>query len=299
MTELNNTSEPNKTSELAFRWDLLAKYRLIEILVLWEGRLTSRALMQAFGIGRQQASKHINAYKTDVSSENLIYDKQLKGYLPAPNFQPQVTIGDINEYLQLISFRQDLFSSIHSLDLSQANTVTIQPLIRNIDPAYVRPIIQAAKDKKRVEIQYTSLTQPQPRDRMIAPHTLVFNGYRWHVRAYCEESHLFKDFLLSRMTDISEITLDATLTEQDDSNWNTHVDIIITPDLRLSSEQQAIIQKDFAMQNGQLKISTRAALVTYYLQLLRIDKKTHHSNPKAQQIVLANREELAPWILSD
>ncbi|MGX5173224.1 helix-turn-helix transcriptional regulator [Aliikangiella sp. IMCC44653] len=291
--------ETSQTNQWPYRWDLLLKYRLIEILSLWEGRLTSKALMQAFGIGRQQASKHINQYIKEVAPNNLVYDQVIKGYRPTAAFNSVVTQGDINEYLQLLSFQQDLLSNIHSLELSQAQTVTIQPLIRNIDPTFVRPIIQAAKDKKRVEIQYSSLTQPEPRDRMIAPHTLVFNGYRWHVRAFCEESLQFKDFLLSRMTDIAEITLDATLTEQDDTDWNTFVDIIITPDPRLSNAQKVIIEKDFAMQQGQLVINTRATLITYYLQLLRIDTAMPHSNPKAQQIVLANRESLSKWLLPD
>jgi hypothetical protein len=39
------------------RWEQLLRYRFIEIIVLWEGRLTTRHLCEVFGIGRQQASK--------------------------------------------------------------------------------------------------------------------------------------------------------------------------------------------------------------------------------------------------
>ena len=35
------------------RWDLLLRYRLIEVIALWEGRLTTNHLVRAFGIGRQ------------------------------------------------------------------------------------------------------------------------------------------------------------------------------------------------------------------------------------------------------
>lgn len=280
-----------------YRWDLLLRYRLIEIIALWEGRLTTKSLIQAFGIGRQQASKDINHYRQQIAPENLEYDTKLKGYRPTQHFDCKVTKGDINEYLHLLTSRHDLMSNFEYLDISQANTTTISPLLRHIKPEFVRPIIQAARDKKRVEIQYTSLTQPEPRDRMIAPHTLVFNGYRWHVRALCEETMTFKDFLLSRMTDISEITLDATLDEKDDKHWNTMVNIIITPDQRLSEAQRKVIENDFGMKQGSLHIQTRASLATYYLQLLRIDNKDLHANPKAQQIVLANRDELNQWLM--
>ncbi|PAO90322.1 hypothetical protein BV581_21155, partial [Stutzerimonas stutzeri] len=38
------------------RWDLALRYRLIETVAWWEGRLTTGHLMQSFGISRQQAS---------------------------------------------------------------------------------------------------------------------------------------------------------------------------------------------------------------------------------------------------
>ena len=45
------------------RWEQLLRYQLIEVMALWEGRLITNHLMGAFGIGRQQASKDINAYR--------------------------------------------------------------------------------------------------------------------------------------------------------------------------------------------------------------------------------------------
>ena len=50
-----------------FRWDHLLRYRYIEIISLWEGRLTTGHLTRCFGIGRQQASKDINLYVRDIA----------------------------------------------------------------------------------------------------------------------------------------------------------------------------------------------------------------------------------------
>ena len=61
------------------RWDLLFRYRLIEIVAYWEGRLTTNHLVNSFGIGRQQASRDINSYLKDIAPNNLIYNKHLKG----------------------------------------------------------------------------------------------------------------------------------------------------------------------------------------------------------------------------
>lgn len=65
------------------RWDLALRYRMIQTVAWWEGRLTTNHLMQSFGISRQQASKDINSYISDYAPKNLEYDKHLKGYVPS------------------------------------------------------------------------------------------------------------------------------------------------------------------------------------------------------------------------
>ena len=48
-------------------------------------------------IGRQQASKDINAYLNDIAPGNLQYDKYLKGYVPTPHFAPKLTTGTADQ----------------------------------------------------------------------------------------------------------------------------------------------------------------------------------------------------------
>ena len=93
-----------------FRWDHLLRYRYIEIISLWEGRLTTGHLTRCFGIGRQQASKDINLYVRDIAPGNIEYDKYLKGYKPTPEFTPQVTQGLADEYLHLMARNNELKS---------------------------------------------------------------------------------------------------------------------------------------------------------------------------------------------
>jgi len=136
------------------RWDLLARYRLIEIVAKWEGRLTTNHLCSSFGIGRQQASKDINAYLDDIAPGNLFYDKYLKGYVPAPDFIPKVTTGSADEYLHILSRNQDVVHTFTGLDLGFAHTEIVQAPIRHIDPLMLRTLVQASKEKRRVELSY-------------------------------------------------------------------------------------------------------------------------------------------------
>lgn len=53
----------------ALTWDQTLRFRLLEIVLQWEGRLTTNHLCSAFDIGRQQASRDINRYINEFSPE--------------------------------------------------------------------------------------------------------------------------------------------------------------------------------------------------------------------------------------
>ena len=65
-------------------------------------------------------------------------------------------------------------------------------------PDVIRPLVQAAREQKRVEGDYVSLNNPNRGDRIITPHTLVFTGVRWHVRVFFEKNMDYRDLVLSR-----------------------------------------------------------------------------------------------------
>jgi predicted DNA-binding transcriptional regulator YafY len=279
-----------------FRWDLLLRYRFIETLVLWEGRLTTRHLCDTFGIGRQQASKDINNYIREVGPGNLEYDKFLKGYKPTATFKPQVTEGLADEYLHLMARNNELMNVFESLSLNVANAEVLSVPVRDVKPEVLRPIMQAARQQKRLDVDYVSLNHPDREGRVIVPHTLVYTGLRWHVRAWCEKNGEYRDFVLSRFREIPDIMDDSEHGADGDEQWNTFVDLCIVPDPRLSKEQQEVVEADYGMNTGMLQVSTRARLVPYVLQLLHINPNELADDPTAQQIILKNRDELAPWL---
>lgn len=53
---------------------------------------------------------------------------------------------------------------------------------------------------------------------------------------------------------------------------------------------------EYGMHDGQLLIETRGALVQYVLQRYQIDTTKVHAKATAQQIVVANLDELQPWL---
>jgi predicted DNA-binding transcriptional regulator YafY len=180
---------PRQDTKWPFRWDLLLRYRFIETIALWEGRLTTRHLCDTFGIGRQQASKDINNYIREVGPGNLEYDKYLKGYKPTGEFVPRVTQGLADEYLHLMARNNELTNMFESLALGVANVEVLSVPVRDVRPEILRPIMQAARQQKRLEVDYVSINNPDREGRIIVPHTLVYTGDGGRYRVEYPDHH--------------------------------------------------------------------------------------------------------------
>jgi predicted DNA-binding transcriptional regulator YafY len=282
------------------RWDLALRYRLIETVVWWEGRLTTNHLIQSFGISRQQASKDINTYINDYATNNLVYDKQIKGYVPTRHFKPLFIDDSASAYLEMLNQNNERAPHIEGLALAYAHTKVLKAPDRSVRPEVLRPLLKACRERRRLDIEYVSFKNPVPEGRTVAPHTLVYTGMRWHVRAYCEKNAEYRDFVLSRFRGVPDLYDEETDNGiEDDVEWNTPIDVIFKPDERLTLAQRAIIEVDFGMVDGQLVVSSFQALVNYVVKRFQVNPNVHDARPEVQQLVLANRTELMPWLNLD
>ncbi len=280
------------------RWEQLLRYRFIEIIALWEGRLTTRHLREVFGLGRQQASKDINNYKRSIGPGNLEYDAAAKGYRPSDTFSPVVSRGTAEEYLDIVAGASEIHQVLGRLPDALTATEVLRAPVRHVPPEILRPLISAARESRRVEVDYVSLNAPDREGRIIVPHTLVWTGQRWHVRGWCEKNQAYRDFVLSRFRGEPEIMDISEHTVQEDLEWHTWIDIVIAPDPRLSSAQQEVVAHDYAMDENQWRLSVRAKLLPYYLKLLQIDPEAVKRDAQAQQLVILNPDDLSPWLFS-
>ncbi|MBU2979712.1 WYL domain-containing protein [Alteromonas sp. C1M14] len=279
-----------------YRYDLLQRYRLIEIVAIWEGKLNAGHLIDHFGIGRQQASKDINNYLNEIAPGNLVYNSSLKGYEPSSDFKPVVTSCVVDEYLQLVQRNSDLTSTFESLVLGFNHTTRVPLPSFQIKPEVIRPIVKACRLGERLEVDYRSVNSPNKDGRIIVPHSIVHSGMRWHVRAYCEKNQEFRDFVLTRFFEIPESAGTATISPESDDSWHTKVNVCFKPDPRLSPAQQEVVANDYGMKEGILVIKVRAALVHYLLQMMKIDPNILQGKPTAQQIVIDNLEAIEKWL---
>ena len=282
-----------KKTDWPIRWDLLLRYRLIEIIALWEGRLTTNHICHSFGIGRQQASKDINTYLRELAPGNLVYDRHLKGYVPSDNFKPVVTRGAVSEYQDLLARQQNLSDTFSDLELGLPGNAVIPEAARHIDPEVMRAVVTATRYHRQLKASYVSLSRPEAAESVLEPHALVSAGNSWHIRAWCSANREFRDFALSRFHGrIEALRQKARHNAQQDDDWQRQVTLEITPDQRLTEAQQKIIARDYGMTNGLLHIETRAALAPYVLYRLGITYENSHPDPLVQQLELANPDQL-------
>ena len=257
------------------------RYSFVEQVLGWEGEINSTHLSEKFLLTRQSASLILKQYRKKYP-EYLTYMPSLKTFIPTDKFNHYFSqckhLNQFTNYLNIVTVRPNTASVENRLSYE------VEAPLRNINPIQIRPILKAIRDKNAIDIGYISLSTPDYLDRIIQPHALIFDGLRWHVRAYCNKNHDFRDFTLSRFNGDGVIEGEALKTVKHDDVWNTIVEVIIEADPRFSEQQKRIIEQDFQMTDGIKKIKIRAALVNYLLRRLRID--SYKNSPEEQQIVL-------------
>ena len=252
------------------------RFNFIEQLVWWEGQINTSHLSQKFNLTRQSASAVLKQYREQYP-ENLTYLKSKKTFVPTKQFSAQNDLRDFSHYLQATATSNNICAEV-------PQAIEVEAPLRNINAKQVRPILKAIREQLAIDIGYISLSNPDYLDRIIEPHTLIFDGLRWHVRAYCCKNKAFRDFTLSRFNGDAVIEHKAEHTIFQDEKWQKFIDVIIEPDPRLTAKQQEIIANDFQMDNRQKTIRVRAALANYLILRLRLD---HYKNtPEEQQIIL-------------
>lgn len=264
------------------------RFLLLELLAWWQGSITNKQLVTELSISRQQAYSDLKQY-CEQYPNNLI--KNAQGYVPSPSFTAHYISGDVGQFLNWWSTGQIVTTEVKPIHVAH---LTLPP--RTVSVSAVRTLVQAITQGKSVEAAYVSLSHPENDGRIFHPHTFVNSGFRWHVRGYCEKSQGFRDLVLSRFRDQTELLGSSEYSINQDQAWQTKIDIILKPDLRLSPLQQSVLANDYQLVDGQLIISTRAALANYLLQEMRVNIKMLDGTPEAQQWILVNTDDVKPWV---
>lgn len=275
-------------------WSQDRRLKFIDFRLRWEGRINRTDLTRFFDISMPQASADLSKY-AEAAPVNLRYDGRAKAYVRTESFSPLYSRSASNTYLnELLTLEAGVMEPKSSF-IGWRPELGVVPLPkRMVDGAVLSQLLQAIKDGRRVRVCYQAMARPEPTTRTLSPHALAYDGFRWHVRAYCHRREEFRDFVIARL---SELTLEepSDISVDDDVQWNTVLTLVLAAHPKLPAQAKKALQMDFGMEGGSVKFACRQALLFYALRRLGLDQP-EKQEPAAEQIILLNREELQPYI---
>lgn len=279
------------------RWGHARRLEFIDYRLRWDGQINRSSLTDFFGISVPQASLDLTEY-TKQAPGNLEYDTRRRVYRAAESYRPAYQSSSLERYLE------DLIRVTVQPDVPYGSFLGWQPSVagvprlgRRLDADVVGEILRAIREVGSVEVTYQSMTAPEGSDRKLTPHALVHDGNRWHARAYCHKRKDFRDFSLTRIRNARYAGLDQERAFMD-AEWNNIVDVILTAHPDLSPGKRRLIESDYSMKNGEIRVECRQALLLYLLFQLNLTNGQAGQRPEAIQLALKNKEEINALLYS-
>jgi DNA-binding XRE family transcriptional regulator len=226
------------------KFDTLIRFSYIETRLYWEGGFTAGSLAKAVGITRQTAQAVIEEYR-QKHPDQMRYDESLKRHVATDDFEPQYIRANtilFLEYLRGQNFREHYLDDESWSDTSveDADQLLRPNLARNI----VQPILAALRHKQTLWIEYHPVMEEEIRARIISPNHLVFANNRYHLHAYCHNTHSYRDFVLSRIIAV-EPAQEEWVSAAGSEEWQKHVILRYKPNPELPLEVQKTLLRGY------------------------------------------------------
>lgn len=263
----------------------------LEFRLYFMGEIGRPDLSARFGVAPAGATRDIAMYR-ELVPKNIDFDNSSKTYRISNEFSP--------------IFEHPPQRVLSALSLGFGDGVDNEP--RSLLPCefpatlscprmdVLAPICRAIHAKRPMAIHYQSMSSGES-ERVIVPFALVDTGLRWHVRAFDRKSGEFRDFVITRIQNPTILNEESAANERMDADiqWTRIVELDLVPHPRLSRPE--IIQMDYGMQGGSIRLRVRAAVAGYMLLRWCIDASPDHSL-KEEQYRLWLRDPLALYGVS-
>ena len=259
----------------------------LELRAFFVGELRRADIEERFGVKPAAATRDLTAYR-QMAPGNLSYDSPTRCYRPGVAFKPLFDLSAERVLAWLLHGFGD------GLDLKLRKTAPCEGpgnLVRP-DLRILSTVTRAMCAKRAIKVSYLSLSSGAS-SRELVPVALADNDMRWHVRAFDRANARFGDFVLTRIAKAKEI--DGPVAENEllpaDEQWARIVDMEVVPHPGVRWAQA--VEADYGMEDGVLRLRSRAALAGYVLRRWSIDCSANHSlDPAAHHLWLRNPQTL-------
>src|SRR5262245_13583361 len=209
-------------------WSVEQRQAFIEERLFWLGEVNRTNLMNRFGVSMSQASGDIARYLA-LAPPGVAYDKSAKRYVAGEKFRPVLAAPDAKRFLGELRLVDLGVLAEADTTLGMLPPFAAAPVPeRPIDPFVLRAVLRAIRERRTLEALYQSMSRPSALRRLIEPHALAHDGFRWHARAFDRETSSFRDFVLGRLSK-PRLREPAGSSPKDDRDWNAFVTLAIAP----------------------------------------------------------------------
>ena len=237
----------------------------IDFCLQFIGQLARADLVNHFKTGLASCSRDLTLYKA-LAPNNMTLKHETKQYYrtsqfkPVFNHDPETILGSLCR-----GFGDGLSQGINPSEKCIDATRLIHP-----SSDVIATLMRAINNRHAIFCDYISLSSGES-SREIVPHAIANNGQRWHVRAFDKKSKQFRDFVCTRLHNLTEIHRPiATMQAGEyDKQWNNivSIELVVHP----SVSHPKAIEFDFGMDGGVLYLEVREALLGYLMRQWNVD----------------------------
>lgn len=256
----------NKSNE--HNWAVRERLTFIESCAWWKGLVNRQDMTAVFGVSMAQASSDMQCY-LDMNPNSLGYNLRLKRYEATADMKCVLSRPRLEEAVaRFMDGELRAFWSGRAESEAVDSTVTVLQLpAREASETVERRAFVAIMNQQRIRMRYTSMRSGKTEWRWTRPHALGHNGFRWHLRAWCEKNDAFQDFTLSRISEIEWSREHAPVPEPD-REWEEWVILRVRANRGLEKARRQAVEHDYGMTNGILEIKVRKAMQGYLRERL-------------------------------
>jgi len=277
-------SESDRVGRGGMRWSVEQRVAFAARRLFWDGSINREDLLRRFGVSINQATADLARLRHSYP-DGFAYDTVAKRYRPTEGFHPvEASSAALLRELRLLA--EGHLTPADSV-LSSPPPLAIADLPeRVVDADVLRALLAAIASRSAVTGRYISFQRPGEQARSLSPHALVFDGFRWHVRAHDAADDRFKDFVIARLSDLAADGPWRRAPEADQS-WNTERRIEIVPHPDLDAHQRGVIARDYGMdEEFVLRLHVRDAMLFYICRRFGLVDGHQQRPAQEQHIVL-------------
>jgi hypothetical protein len=237
----------------------------IDFCLQFFGQISRADLVNHFKTGLASCSRDLTLYR-ELAPDNLTLKHETKQYyrtsdfIPVFEHNPEATLNSLCR-----GFGDGFSNGITPSDVCIDATRLIHP-----SSDVIATIMRAINNRQAISCDYVSLSSGETK-RSIVPHSLANNGQRWHVRAFDKKNKAFRDFVCTRLQNVTETEKPiATIQGKEfDKQWNSIHKITLVPHPSITHFKA--IELDYAMVAGKIELNVREALLGYLMRQWNVD----------------------------